>query len=67
MSEDPTCQVLLLEAGGLDTNPLIHMPNGFGKLFDNEKVVWRYVTTPFGPNDQFEYWPRGKVLSRHRR
>lgn len=62
LSDDPHNQVLLLEAGPHDTNPLIHMPKGFGKLFDNEKVAWRYATTPFGPNQQFEYWPRGKVL-----
>ncbi|MEE3753103.1 GMC family oxidoreductase [Mycobacterium intracellulare] len=62
LSENPTCRVLLLEAGGRATTPLIHMPKGFGKLFENEKLVWRYPTTPFGPNAEFEYWPRGKVL-----
>ncbi|MCV7280256.1 GMC family oxidoreductase N-terminal domain-containing protein [Mycolicibacterium flavescens] len=62
LSENPRNRVLLLEAGGRDANPLIHMPKGFGKLFDNEKVAWRYATVPFGPNQQFEYWPRGKVL-----
>lgn len=62
LSRDPGNRVLLLEAGPRDTNPLIKMPKGFGKLFDNEKVAWRYATKPFGPNRQFEYWPRGKVL-----
>ena len=32
LSEDPDNRVLLLEAGGRDWNPLIHMPAGFTKL-----------------------------------
>jgi len=36
LSRDPHIQVLLVEAGGRDSSPLIHMPKGFGKLFDNE-------------------------------
>jgi choline dehydrogenase len=62
LSQDPDNRVLLLEAGPRDTNPLIHVPKGFGKLFENDKVAWRHATKPFGPNQQFEYWPRGKVL-----
>ena len=32
LSEDPSVRVLLLEAGGRDWNPFIHMPVGFTKL-----------------------------------
>jgi len=32
LSEDEGCQVLLLEAGGRDWNPLFHMPAGFAKM-----------------------------------
>lgn len=32
LSEDPSHQVLLLEAGGKDWHPLIHMPAGFAKM-----------------------------------
>ena len=44
LSEDPDKRVLLLEAGGRDWNPLIHMPAGFtkltGKIFaDNQASV----------------------------
>ncbi|HYD99817.1 MAG TPA: lycopene cyclase family protein, partial [Alphaproteobacteria bacterium] len=32
LSEDPAARVLLLEAGGRDWNPLIHMPAGVPQL-----------------------------------
>ncbi|WP_099025338.1 GMC family oxidoreductase [Mycolicibacterium palauense] len=59
---DPRNSVLLLEAGGPDRNPMIHIPKGSGMLMENEKYVWRYRTAPFGPNRRSEYWTRGKVL-----
>jgi choline dehydrogenase-like flavoprotein len=31
-------------------------------LMENEKYVWRYATTPFGPNKRTEFWTRGKVI-----
>ena len=36
LSADPSNKVLLLEAGGRDINPLIHMPAGIGRLAGNE-------------------------------
>jgi choline dehydrogenase len=55
--------VLLLEAGGADTNPWIHIPLGYGKLFNDPKVNWLYRTTPQpGLNDRVINQPRGKVL-----
>jgi choline dehydrogenase-like flavoprotein len=62
LSEDPNITVLLIEAGGSDRNPLFHVPKGSGKLFDSEKHMWHYATTPFGPNSHSEQWMRGKVL-----
>jgi choline dehydrogenase len=62
LSADPRISVLLVEAGGADRNPLFRVPKGYGKLFENERYVWRYATTPFGPNRRSEYWTRGKVL-----
>ncbi|MFD1557149.1 GMC family oxidoreductase [Paraburkholderia silviterrae] len=32
LSADPSVKVLLLEAGGMDRNPLFHMPAGFAKM-----------------------------------
>ena len=34
--------VLLLEAGGKDSDPWIHIPIGYGKHFDNQKINWMY-------------------------
>ena len=62
LSADPRTTVLLVEAGGADRHPMFHVPKGSGMLMENEKYVWRYVTTPFGPNKRPEFWTRGKVL-----
>lgn len=38
------------------------VPKGSGKLFDSERHMWHYETTPFGPNPHVEQWMRGKVI-----
>jgi len=56
-------RVLLLEAGGRDTNPWIHIPLGYGKLFNDPTVNWLYQTVPqAGLNGRVVSQPRGKVL-----
>ncbi len=56
-------RVLLLEAGGRDSSPFIHMPAGIARLVDDRRVDWRYYTEPEpGLQDRRLYWPRGKVL-----
>lgn len=45
LSADRDCKVLLLEAGGRDTNPYIHMPVGFAKMTSGP-LTWGLVTTP---------------------
>jgi choline dehydrogenase len=62
LSADPGVQVLLVEAGGPDTNPLIAMPRGFGELLGDPGTVWHHPTRPFGPSRRVEYWIRGKTL-----
>ena len=62
LSADPGVSVLLVEAGGEDTNPLIAMPRGFGELLGDPATAWHYPTRPFGPSQQVEYWVRGKTL-----
>ena len=56
-------RVLLLEAGGPDRNPWIHIPLGYGKHFTNPKVNWLYTNEPDAAvaNRRIPQ-PRGKVL-----
>lgn len=53
--------ILLIEAGGQDSNPFLKMPRGFTKVLEGTKEVWRFQTDPSvaGPNP---IWTRGKVL-----
>lgn len=62
LSEDPRNRVLLLEAGPVDRSLWFHIPKGAGKVFETEKYMWHYETTPFGPKPHVEQWMRGKVL-----
>ena len=63
LSEDPATSVILLEAGGEDSNFWIHIPLGYGKTFANKRVNWMFQTEPDpGANNRSIYWPRGKVL-----
>ena len=56
-------RVLLLEAGGRDTNPWIHVPVGYFKTLHNPNTDWRYKTKPDpGLNGRSIDWPRGKTL-----
>jgi choline dehydrogenase len=56
-------RVLLLEAGGKDRNPWIHIPLGYGKLFTNATVNWLYNSEPEPElNNRQIIQPRGKVL-----
>lgn len=63
LSKDPKNKVILLEAGGRDLNPWIHIPVGYFKTIHNPKVDWCYKTEPDpGINGRVIEWPRGKVL-----
>ena len=46
LSADPSVRVALLEAGGRDTNPWIHIPVGYFKTIHNPKTDWCYETEP---------------------
>ena len=45
LSADPGITVLLLEAGGKDWSPLVHMPVGFTKL-SGPRYNWEFSTVP---------------------
>ncbi len=63
LTADPSVRVLLLEAGGRDTHPLIHIPIGLGKIWEHRMFDWGYDTEPEPrlDNRQIEAM-RGKVL-----
>lgn len=63
LSADPSVKVVLLEAGGRDWNPWIHIPVGYFKTMHNPSLDWCYKTEPDpGLNGRSIDWPRGKVL-----
>ena len=56
-------RVLLLEAGGNDRNFWIHVPLGYGKLFNDARFNWLYYSEPEpGLYNRKIIQPRGKVL-----
>ena len=63
LSADASKRVLLLEAGGRDWNPWIHVPVGYFKTLHNPNTDWCYRTEPDpGINGRSLDWPRGKTL-----
>src|SRR5215204_553229 len=62
LSEDPDVSVLLLEAGGPDSNENIHVPLGYLQLAGTD-VDWGYSTAPEpNCNGRRIGLPRGKVF-----
>ncbi len=63
LSADPSKRVLLLEAGGRDWYPWIHVPVGYFKTLHNPLTDWSYKAEPDpGLNGRSIDWPRGKTL-----
>jgi choline dehydrogenase-like flavoprotein len=63
LSEDGGARVLLIEAGGRDRHPLIHIPLGMGKMHEYAMFDWGYHTEPEpGMNGRRIEAMRGKVL-----
>lgn len=63
LSEDPAKAVLLIEAGGKDIKPEIHVPQAYLKLH-HSNVDWNCYWSEPQPhlNNRRIYQPRGKVL-----
>src|SRR5207248_6971277 len=56
-------RVVLLEAGGKDRNPWIHIPLGYGRTMFDPRVNWLFETEPEpGLDNRRIKQPRGKVL-----
>ncbi|HEY1933011.1 MAG TPA: choline dehydrogenase [Acetobacteraceae bacterium] len=63
LTADGKNTALLLEAGGKDTDPWIHIPAGFYRNIYNPKVAWYFETEPVPEmHNRRISWPRGKVL-----
>jgi choline dehydrogenase len=62
LSEDPSVEVLLLEAGGTDDDERISSPQRAWELW-NTPFDWAFTTVPQpGALNRPLFWPRGKVL-----
>ena len=63
LSENSNNKILLIEAGGKDSYPWIHIPVGYYKTMHNPKTDWCYKTEPDETmqNRSIPY-PRGKTL-----
>jgi len=63
LSENPNNKILLLEAGGKDSYPWIHIPVGYYKTMHNPKTDWCYKTEPDETMENRSIpYPRGKTL-----
>ncbi|HLH91948.1 MAG TPA: choline dehydrogenase [Xanthobacteraceae bacterium] len=63
LTADGRHRVLLIEAGGHDRYFWVHVPLGYGKLFNDARVNWLYTTEPEPELDNRRIiQPRGKLL-----
>ncbi|WP_275286120.1 GMC family oxidoreductase [Halomonas elongata] len=63
LTEDGERRVLLIEAGGRDLHPWIHIPVGYLYCIDNPRTDWCFRTEPSpGLNGRRLVYPRGKTL-----
>lgn len=63
LSANPQNKVLLIEAGGEDRNPWIHIPIGYLYCIGNRKIDWMYETVKEqGLGGRSIAYPRGKVI-----
>ena len=63
LSENKKYKVLLIEAGGNDNHPWLHIPIGVGKTLTDHRFIWNFQTEPEKElNRRNILWPRGKVL-----
>ena len=63
LTEDPQCQVLLLETGGSDRSIFIQMPTALSIPMNTKKYAWQFHTEPEPYlNNRQMHCPRGKVL-----
>ncbi|MDM0026542.1 GMC family oxidoreductase [Variovorax saccharolyticus] len=63
LTEGPSHSTLLVEAGGRDVHPWIHIPVGYLYCIGNPRTDWMFNTEPDpGLNGRTLRYPRGKTL-----
>lgn len=63
LGEDCGKRILILEAGPMDYDLMIHMPAGVYRTWLDPKLNWNYTTAPEPELDDREvFMPRGKVI-----
>jgi choline dehydrogenase-like flavoprotein len=63
LSENKQFSVCLIEAGGKDKSPFIHIPFGLAFLSRMTNLGWMYDTAPQTElNNRRLFWPRGKTM-----
>ncbi|MBU3003786.1 GMC family oxidoreductase [Paraglaciecola arctica] len=63
LTENSQFKVCLIEAGGADKSPFIHIPFGLAFLSRMTNLGWEYDTEPQTHlNNRKLFWPRGKVM-----
>ena len=60
LAEHSDASIALIEAGGLDTDPFIHIPAGFAKILASGRHLWKYETVPLHGTRRI--YPSAKVL-----
>lgn len=62
LSADGRSTVAVIEAGGKDRHPYIHIPAGYARILNHPKLTWGFRTEPDAAtgNRALDY-PRGKV------
>ena len=62
LSEDGRATVALVEAGGRDRHPYIHIPAGYARILGHPRLTWGYRTEPDpGTASRALDYPRGRV------
>ncbi len=63
LAEEAGVRILVLEAGSMDYNLMIHMPAGLSFPMNNPRYAWQYYSEPEPfMNHRRIYTPRGKVI-----
>ena len=60
LAQHSDASIALIEAGGLDTDPFIHIPAGFAKILASGRHIWNYETVP--QHGTKRIYPSAKVL-----